>query len=123
MMQLTLIRADIEKEDQELPLLQSISSVELTEPQKLQPQKHIQRVQVTDTSQHQLFRVDCVLGRHGQSKEETTTKGQQEEEEDTCLGQETRAMDIRPVEICSLVWSQIGDFWFQPPCLCEVQSR
>ena len=33
---------------------------------------------------------------------ETTTKGHQKEEE-TCFGQETRAMDIRPVEICTLV--------------------
>ena len=30
----------------------------------------------------------------------TTSKGHQQEEE-TCLGQETRAMDIRPVEILS----------------------
>ena len=40
------------------------------------------------------------------------------------MGQETRAMDIRPVEICPLVWwVQIGDFWFQPSCLCETQSK
>jgi hypothetical protein len=39
------------------------------------------------------------------------------------LGQETWAMDIRPVEICPLVWVQIWEFWFQPPCLCETQSR
>jgi hypothetical protein len=40
------------------------------------------------------------------------------------LGQETRAMDIRPVEIRPLLrWVQIWDFWFQPPCLCETQSR
>ena len=33
-------------------------------------------------------------------------------------------MDIRPVAICPLVWwVQILDFWFQPPCLCETQSR
>ena len=23
----------------------------------------------------------------------------------------------------SVLWLQIGDFWFQPPCLCEMQSR
>ena len=54
---------------------------------------------------------------------ETTTKGHQYEE-GTCLGQEIQAMDIRPVEICHFVWwVQILDFWFQPPCLCETQSR
>jgi hypothetical protein len=36
----------------------------------------------------------------------------------------TRAMDIRPVEICPLVWwVQIWYFWFHLPCLCETQSR
>ena len=40
------------------------------------------------------------------------------------MGQETQAMDIRPVEIYPLVWwVQIWDFWFQPLCLCETQSR
>ena len=34
---------------------------------------------------------------------ETTTKGHQKREE-TCLGQETQAMDIRLVEICHLVF-------------------
>ena len=34
-----------------------------------------------------------------------------------------QAMDIRMVEIYPLVWwVQIGDFWFQPACLCETQS-
>ena len=33
-------------------------------------------------------------------------------------------MDIRPVEICPLVWwVQIWNVWFQPPRLCEMQSR
>jgi hypothetical protein len=40
------------------------------------------------------------------------------------LRQETQAMDIRPVGICPLVWwVQISEFGFQPPCLCETQSR
>ena len=48
---------------------------------------------------------------------ETTTKGHQWWEE-TWLGKETQAIDIRPVEICPLVWwVQIWDVWFQPPCL------
>jgi hypothetical protein len=54
---------------------------------------------------------------------ETTTKEHQYEEE-TCLVQETQAMDIRPVEICLLVWwVQNFDFWFQPQCLRDTQSR
>ena len=33
-------------------------------------------------------------------------------------------MDIRPEEICPLVWwVQIWVFWFRPSCLCEMQSR
>jgi hypothetical protein len=36
------------------------------------------------------------------------------------LGQETRAMEIRPVGICpSVWWVQMWDFWFQQ-CLCET---
>ena len=32
-------------------------------------------------------------------------------------------MDIRPVEICALVWwVQIWDLWFHPPCLCATQK-
>ena len=38
-----------------------------------------------------------------------------------CMDQETKGMDIRPVEICTLVWwVQIRDFWFQWPCFCET---
>ena len=40
------------------------------------------------------------------------------------MGQETQANDIRLVEICPLVWwVQIWEFWFQPQCFCETQSR
>jgi hypothetical protein len=42
----------------------------------------------------------------------------------TCLGHETQAMNIRPVEICSLGRCvQIWVFWFQTTCLCETQRR
>jgi hypothetical protein len=35
---------------------------------------------------------------------------------ETCLGQETWAMAIRPVKICpSVWWVQIWDVWLQPP--------
>ena len=52
MMKLALMRTTTGKEDPELPLLQRISLLEL-------PASEI-AVQVTDTSQHQLFRRDCV---------------------------------------------------------------
>jgi hypothetical protein len=57
------------------------------------------RVQVTDTSQHQLFRG---IRPSWNFDKETTTKGHRKEEE-TCLGQETQAMEIRPVKMCTLV--------------------
>ena len=47
MMKLTLMRTATGMEDPELPLLQRIRN-------------YSTRVQVTDTSQHQLFRGDCV---------------------------------------------------------------
>ena len=57
MIKLSLMRTTTGKENPELPLLQRISSLELTAPH---------RVQVTDTSQHQLFRGHCVKpGLHG----------------------------------------------------------
>ena len=69
----------------------------------------LQRVQVTDTSQHQLFRGDCV-----NCFKETTNK-------ETCLGQETRA-----VEICTLVWSVQMRFFWSNRCVfvrCRVGER
>ena len=63
MMKLALLRTKTGKEDPELPLLQRISSLELTAPQIAAQILH--RVQVTDTSQHQLFRGDCKSGLHG----------------------------------------------------------
>jgi hypothetical protein len=41
---------------------------------------------------------------------ETLNKGHQQEDE-TCLGLETRAMDIRPVEICPLVCESKFEMW------------
>ena len=60
MKKLALMRTAMGKEDPEIPLLQRISSFELIAPQKLQPEQMLHRVQGTDTSQHQLFRGDCV---------------------------------------------------------------
>ena len=54
MMKLALMRTAIVKEDSELPLLQRISSLEITAPQIAA------QIKVTDTSQHQLFRGDCM---------------------------------------------------------------
>ena len=83
-MKLALTRTATRKEDPEVPLLQRIRSLELPALEKM---LHI--VQVTDTSQHQLFGADCV--------------NQAFMVELSCLGQETRAMDIRPMEICPFV--------------------
>ena len=58
MMKLALMRTATGKEDPELPLLQRISSLQLTA--ALIAGQMLHRVQVTDTSQHQLFRGDCV---------------------------------------------------------------
>ena len=58
MMKLALMRTATGKEDPEFPLLQRISSLELPASDG-SPNKYV-RVQVTDTSQHQLFRGDCV---------------------------------------------------------------
>ena len=119
-MKLSLMRTATGKEDPELSLLQRISSLEL-------PASEI-AAQI-NASQSSSNRHNCseetVWIRPSLSNccKETTSKGHQWEEE-TCLGQETQAMNIRPVEICPLVWwVQIWDFWFQPPCLCETQSR
>ena len=39
------------------------------------------------------------------------------------LGQETQGLDIRPVEICALVWGvQIWDLWFHSPCLRATKA-
>ena len=74
------------------------------------------RVLVADTSLHQLFRGDCA------NLLKKTTKEKQQAEE-IFLGQETQGTDIRPVEMCALVWwVQIWDLWFHPPCLCAKQT-
>jgi hypothetical protein len=59
MMKLALMRTATGKEDPKLPLLQRMSSLEFPSLRNCSPNKFF-RVQVTDTSQHQLFRGDCV---------------------------------------------------------------
>ena len=56
MMKLALMRTATAKEDTDLPPLQRISSLELP-PSEIGVQINV-RVQVTDTSQHQMFRGD-----------------------------------------------------------------
>ena len=63
----------------------------------------LHRVQVTDTSQHQLFRGDFVNQAFMVELLQKKQLKEHQSEEETCFGQETRAMDIRPVEICPLV--------------------
>ena len=59
MMKLALMRTATGKDDAELALLQRIRSLELTAPQ-IAAQIMLHLVQVTDTSQHQQFRGDCL---------------------------------------------------------------
>ena len=58
-MQQALMRTATGKEDSQLPLLQRTRSLELTAPQ-IAAQINASQSSVTDTSQHQLFRGDCV---------------------------------------------------------------
>ena len=124
MMKMALMRTATEKEDPELPLLQRISLLELTTPQIAA------QINALQSSSNICISTSTVQRRPREIRpswsnccKEITTKGHQLQEE-TCLGQETRALDIRPVEICPLVWwAQMLEFWFQPPCLCETQSR
>jgi hypothetical protein len=76
------------------------------------------RVQVTDTSQHELFRGDCVnwafmveLLQKKLLKDTNKTK--------------RLALAKKHKQWILDRWKsvQIWDFWFQPPCLCEMQSR
>ena len=64
-----------------------------------------QIAQVTDTSQHQLFRGDCVKsGLHGQIAAKKTPIRKRD------LLVPTPEMDMRPVEMCPLVWSPYRRF-------------
>ena len=122
-MKLAPMRTATRKEDPVLPLLQRISSL------KLQASEIAAQINASEFKEQTHLNINC-------SEEtvwirpswlncciEITTKGHKQKEE-TCLGQETWAMDIRPVEICPLVWwVHIWDFWGQLPCLSETQSR
>ena len=81
-------------------------------------------VLVADTSLHQLIRGDCVNRAFMVKQLLKNTAKEKQQAEEICLGQETQGMDIRPVEICALVWwVQIWDLWFHPSCLCSKQKR
>ena len=74
----------------------------------------------TSTVQRRL----CESGLHGRIAAKKPLLKDTNKKKRLASGQETRAMDIRLVEICPLVWwVQIWDFWFRQPCLCETQSR
>ena len=120
MMKLALLRTATGKEDPELPLLQRISSLELTTSDCSSNKcfsswnRHISTLTVQRRPWIRPSWLNCC--------KETTTQGHQYEEE-TYLGQETQAMDNRLVEICPLVWwVQMWVFWSQLPCLCETHS-
>ena len=92
MMKLALMRTATGKEDSELTLLQRISSLELTAPQTAA------QINGSQSSSNRLLNSNCseeIRPSWSNCCKETITKGHQQEEE-TCLGKETRAMDIRP---------------------------
>jgi hypothetical protein len=100
MMKLALMRTATGKENPEVPLLQRTSSLEL-------PASEIAaQINISQSSSNRHISASTVQRRISPSWlnfcKETITKGHQKKEE-TCLGQETRAMDIRKLEICPLV--------------------
>ena len=106
LMKLALVRTATEKEDPELPLLQRISSLEL-------PASEIAvQINASQSSSNRHISTSSVQRR----TRESGLHG--------WIAAKKQAIDIRSVEICPLVWwVQIWDVWFQPPCLCETQSR
>ena len=72
----------------------------------------LHRVQVTDTSQHQLFRGDSESGLHGQIAAKKPLLKDTNNKKRLAWHQEKLVMDMRPVENCPL--------WF-PPCSIEEE--
>ena len=88
------------KEDPQLPLLQTINSLELTAPQIAVQINKVTDTSPTSTVQRRL----CESGLHGRiDGKELLLKYTNKKKRLAWLGQETRAMDMRPVEICPLV--------------------
>ena len=111
-MKLALMRTATGKEDPELPRLQRISSLDLTAPQIA---VQINVSQSSDTSQHQLFRGDCVKsGLKGwiATKKPLLKKTNNKKRLACAKKHEQWTLDQ---------WKSV--LWFQPPCLCETQSR
>ena len=100
MMKLALMRAAKGMEDPELPLLQRISSL-VTNIRNCSPNKCF-RVQVTDTSQHKLFRGDCEAGLHGSIAAEKPLL-KDTNNKSLAWAKKHKQWTFRPVEICPLV--------------------
>ena len=102
MMKLALMRTATAKENPELSLLQRIHSLELNAPQIaakiIASQSSSNRHISTSTVQRRLLE----SGLRGQiAAKKPLLKDTYKKK--SCVGQETRVMDIRPVEICPLV--------------------
>ena len=124
MMQLALMRTATGKEDPELPLLQRINSLELTAPQiaaqinasQSSSNRHIS----TSTVQRRLSET----GLHGRiAKNKPLLKDTNNKKRLAwCKKHEQLTLERWK----SVLWSDESkflDFWFQPLCLCETQSR
>ena len=104
-MKLALMRTAPGKEDHELPQLQriirvtSLRNCKLTAPRikvhinasQSSSSRHIS----TSTVQRRL----CESGLYGRIAAKKATTEEEQQEEETCLGQETLGMDIRPAKI------------------------
>ena len=119
MMKQVLMRTSTGMEAPELPLLQRISSLELKASEIAA--QILCRVQVTDTSQHQLFRGDCESGLHVQiAAKKPLLKDTNNNKRLACAKKhEQWIIDWWKCVLWSGV--QLRDFWFQPPCLYETR--
>ena len=122
-MKLALMRTATGMEDPELPLLQRISSLELPASEiaaqinasQSSSNRHIS----TSTVQRRL----CESGLHGQIAAKKPLLKDTNKKKRLASAKKHEQWAFNHL-ICPLVWwVQIWDFWFQPPCLCETQSR
>ena len=121
MMKLALMRTATGKEDTELPLLQRISLLDLTGPQipaqinvsQSSSNRHI------STVQRRLYESDV----HGwiAAKKLLLKDTNKKKRLNWAKKHEQWTLDWRKCFLWSGV--QIGDFWIQPSCLCEMQGR
>jgi hypothetical protein len=119
----TVSHEDRHRKDPELPVQQRISSLELTALQ-IAAQIMLHRVQVTDISQHQLFRGMCESGLHGQIAAKKPLLKDTNKNKRFAWAKKHEQWTLDRWK--AVLWSDESKcemFWFQPLCLCEMQSR